>query len=58
MGLRVLAIRLFFLFEYCTKFKPPSFNVDTGEAKREMVPKLGAEKWVDLKEDQELIRDI
>ena len=58
MGLRVLAVGLFFLFEYCTKFYTPSFNVDTGEAKREMVLKLGAEKWVDFKEDQELIRDV
>ena len=36
----------------------PSFDIDTGEAKREMVLKLGAEKWVDFKESQDLIKDI
>lgn len=32
--------------------------IDTGEAKREMVLKLGAEKWVDFKESEDLIKDV
>ncbi|EGN96485.1 hypothetical protein SERLA73DRAFT_186238 [Serpula lacrymans var. lacrymans S7.3] len=32
--------------------------IDTGEAKRELCTSLGAEKWIDFKESQNLIADV
>ena len=58
MGLRVLAIGHLFIPPIPHQIFNPSFNIDTGEAKREMVLKLGAEKWVDFKESQDLIKDV
>jgi hypothetical protein len=33
-------------------------NVDTGDVKKELAFKLGAEKWVDFRETKDLIADI
>ncbi|RDB23020.1 Alcohol dehydrogenase 1 [Hypsizygus marmoreus] len=32
--------------------------IDTGEAKKQLCLKLGAEKWVDFRESQDLIKDV
>lgn len=32
--------------------------LDTGEKKKELVMRLGAEKWIDFKESEDIIKDI
>jgi propanol-preferring alcohol dehydrogenase len=57
MGLRVLAIGE----NLCSPGRDGPrliFLTDTGETKKQLCLKLGAEKWVDFRESQNLIGDV